>query len=117
MNANIVLSVKNREVLFNPHSVLLKWTISLPIERIEVICDNSHYIESVSYPLKKKLLVRIICDKWNLPKCDKVVLPLINNVILTNQLYNALFSKCHSVFTAPIVEIEQYIKSLREGEH
>lgn len=28
-----------------------------------------------------------------------------------------LFSNCHTVFTAPIAEIEQYIKSLRGVEH
>ena len=113
MNANIVLSVKNRKVFFNPHADKYKWTIVLPIERIEVKCDNSHYIENIGYIPKDKISVRVLSDNWTLPKCEKVVLPLINSTILMYQLANELFDTCHTLVTVPTLKIEHYIKSLR----
>lgn len=116
MNANIVLSVKGRKVKFNPHDKHFKWEITLPIERIEIKCENSHYFERVGYlppPFSKTLCVTIICDEWNIPQCDVVVLPMINTIFLTGQIRDTLFNTCNCIITIPMSEINQYIKWLR----
>lgn len=116
MYANIVLSVKGRKVFFNPRAPFLKWKIYFPIERIEIKCDNSHHFESVSYVpqiYQKSMYIEVESDIWNLPKCDKVVLPLMNNIFLSYQIHDALFSDCHSVISVPQARIEQFIKNIR----
>ena len=116
MNANIVLSVKGRKVKFNPHGNYFKWEIILPIERIEVICENSHYFERVGIvprTFQTKLCVAVICDKWNLSTFDNVVLPIIDDISLTYQIRDTLFKDSNTIITVPIREIKQYIEWLR----
>lgn len=111
MNANIVLSVKGRKVFFNPHAAILKWRICFPIERIEI--KNEHYITSVCYVpriYQQAMPIEVECDKWYLPTCDRVVLPLMNNIFITNQIHDALFNDCHSVISVPSERIKQFIK-------
>jgi hypothetical protein len=116
MNANIVLSVKGRKVNFNPPENPFKWEIILPIERIEVKCENSHHFERVGIvprTFQKRLCVTVICDKWNLSSCDNVVVPVIDNTALIYQIRDTLFSNCNCIITIPMQEIDQYIKWLR----
>lgn len=116
MNANIVLSVKGRKVKFNPHNNHFKWEIILPIERIEVKCENSHYFERVGCvprTFQKELCVTTICDKWNLSTFDTVVLPIIGDISLTNQIRNTLFKDSNTIISVPMHRIKQYIEWLR----
>lgn len=116
MNANIVLSVKGRKVLFNPHAALLKWKILFPIERIEIKCENSHHFECVGYvpaTYQKEMYIVVECDKWDLPTCEKVVLPLMNDIPLTYQIHDTLFNDCHTVISVPTSKIEQYMCYMR----
>lgn len=116
MNANIVLSVKGRKVNFDPHATHFKWKIMLPIERVEVISEKSHYFERVSYvprTFQNALKVTILSNKWDFSKCENVVIPIHNNICTLNQVCDTLFHNCDIEIQAPISEISQYIKFLR----
>jgi hypothetical protein len=116
MNANIVLSVRGRKVVFNPHAAYFKWKIMLPIERVEVICEKSHYFERVGYvprTFQNALKVTISSNEWNMPKSENVVIPIHNNICELNQVCNTLFSNCDIEIHTPLSEITQYIKFLR----
>lgn len=116
MNANIVLSVKGRKVKFNPHENPFKWEVVLPIERIELKCENSHHFDHVGYVPRgfhKRLYITVICDKWNLSPCDEVVLPVFDDIALTYQIRDTLFKGCNTIISVPLHEIKQYIEWLR----
>lgn len=115
MNANIVLSVKGRKVIFKPRAYL-KWTITLPIESVEVMCETAHHFERIGYVprnFQEEMCVTVMSDKWNLPTCEKIEVPMINDKISTYQIYTALFNGCHTNIIAPINAIKKYVEWLR----
>lgn len=115
MYANVVLSVKGRKVLFKPHNDF-KWEISLPIERIEVKCEDSHYIACVGYVPRRQqaeMYITIRCNDWNLPKFDKIVLPILNETVITGQILDILPCGCQSIIDVPVLKIKLYINNMK----